>query len=171
MFSLWLWFRGVGGCYDRLSAFRVLHWEEYGVHDDFFFLSFVFPLIRTHTVSEHAFTSLCFHWSVTPDYIQSYYIWWHDWLGRWGESSEYVYLEFSKAFDTVSHNILQGKLRKCGLDEWSVRWVDNCLNGRAQSDVIIGAESSCRPELVVSPRGQHSAQSCSTSSSMTWMKS
>ncbi|KAJ7410213.1 hypothetical protein WISP_109926 [Willisornis vidua] len=28
-----------------------------------------------------------------------------------------VYLDFSKAFDTVSHNILINKLRKCGLDE------------------------------------------------------
>jgi len=28
-----------------------------------------------------------------------------------------VYLNFSKALDTVSHNILLGKLTKCGLDE------------------------------------------------------
>lgn len=28
-----------------------------------------------------------------------------------------VYLDFIKAFDTISHNILVGKLRKCGLDE------------------------------------------------------
>ncbi|KAJ7406533.1 hypothetical protein BTVI_65236 [Pitangus sulphuratus] len=28
-----------------------------------------------------------------------------------------VYLSFSKAFDTVSHSMLVGKLRKCGLDE------------------------------------------------------
>jgi len=38
-----------------------------------------------------------------------------------GRAVDVVYLDFSKAFDTVSHNILIGKLRKCGLDEWSVR--------------------------------------------------
>jgi len=43
-----------------------------------------------------------------------------------------VYLDFSKTFDTVSHNILLGKLRKCGLDAWSERWIENCLNGRTQ---------------------------------------
>ena len=47
-----------------------------------------------------------------------------------------VYLDFSKAFDTVSHNILIGKLRKCGLDDWPVRWIENWLNGRAQRVVI-----------------------------------
>ncbi|GAB0207459.1 mitochondrial enolase superfamily member 1 [Grus japonensis] len=42
-----------------------------------------------------------------------------------GRAVEVVYLDFSKAFDTVSHNILVSKLRKCGLDEWTVRWVEN----------------------------------------------
>jgi len=42
-----------------------------------------------------------------------------------GRAADVVYLNFSKAFDTVSHNILLGKLRKCGLDEWSVRWIEN----------------------------------------------
>jgi len=34
-----------------------------------------------------------------------------------GRAVDVVYLYFSKAFDTVSHNIFLGKLRKCGLDE------------------------------------------------------
>lgn len=35
-----------------------------------------------------------------------------------------VHLNFSKAFDTVSHSILILKFRKCGLDEGIVRWIE-----------------------------------------------
>jgi len=64
-----------------------------------------------------------------------------------------VYLDFSKAFDTVSHNILLGKLRKCALDEWSVRWIEKWLNGRTQRVVISGAGSSWRPVSSGGPPG------------------
>ena len=62
-----------------------------------------------------------------------------------GRAVDVVYLDFSKAFDTVSHDILLGKLGKCGLDEWSVKWIENWLNGRTQRAVVSGAESSWRP--------------------------
>jgi len=71
----------------------------------------------------------------------------YDGMSGWvdeGRAVDVVYLNFSNAFDTVSHNILLGKLRKCGLDEWTVRWIEKWLSGRAQSVVINGTESSWR---------------------------
>ena len=46
---------------------------------------------------------------------------WLAWVDD-GRAVDVVYLDFSKAFNTVSRNILLGKLRKYGLDEWSVDW-------------------------------------------------
>jgi len=40
-----------------------------------------------------------------------------DWVDE-GRAVDVVYLDFSKAFDTVSYNIFLGKLRKCGLEVW-----------------------------------------------------
>lgn len=56
-----------------------------------------------------------------------------------GRAADAVYLDFSKVFDAISHNILIDELRKCGLDEWTVRWIENWLDGRAQRAVLRSA--------------------------------
>ena len=40
-----------------------------------------------------------------------------------------IHLDFSKAFDTFSHDILIMKLIKCGVYDWMVRWAENWLTG------------------------------------------
>ena len=64
-----------------------------------------------------------------------------------------VYLNYSKAFDMVSHNILIGKLRKRGLDEWSARWLEYWLNDRSLRVVISSTESGWRPVASGVPSG------------------
>jgi len=80
----------------------------------------------------------------------------YDGMTSWvdeGRAVDVVYLDFSNAFDTVSHNILIGKLRKCGPDERAVRWIENWLNGRAQRAVISSAGSSWRAAGSGVPQG------------------
>ncbi|PKU40345.1 rna-directed dna polymerase from mobile element jockey-like [Limosa lapponica baueri] len=72
----------------------------------------------------------------------------YDVITRWldeGRAADVIYLDFSKAFDNVSHNVLIRKLGKCGLDEGAVRWIESWLRDRTQRVVINGAGSSWRP--------------------------
>ncbi|CAM5164725.1 unnamed protein product [Natator depressus] len=59
-----------------------------------------------------------------------------------GKAVDVLFLDFNKAFDTVSHSILSCKLKKYGLDEWIIKWIESWLDCRAQQVVINGSMSS-----------------------------
>uniref|UniRef100_A0A8C3I187 Reverse transcriptase domain-containing protein n=1 Tax=Chrysemys picta bellii TaxID=8478 RepID=A0A8C3I187_CHRPI len=58
-----------------------------------------------------------------------------------GEAVDVVYLDFSKAFDTVSYDILINKLGKYNLDDATIRWVHNWLDNHTQRIVMNGSQS------------------------------
>ena len=69
-----------------------------------------------------------------------------------GQSVDMVYLDFSKAFDTVPHNILMEKLAAHGLDGCMLHWVKHWLDGRAQRVVVNGVEPSWQPVMSGGPQ-------------------
>ena len=59
-----------------------------------------------------------------------------------GEAVDVVCLDFSKAFNTVSHNTLLEKLAAHGFDRYNLCWVKNWLDGQTQKLVVNRVTSS-----------------------------
>ncbi|CAM5107079.1 unnamed protein product [Eretmochelys imbricata] len=70
-----------------------------------------------------------------------------------GKAVDVIYLDFSKAFDTVSHSMIASKLRTYGLDERTIRWIESWLDRWPQWVVIYSLMSSWQPVSSGMPQG------------------
>ena len=62
-----------------------------------------------------------------------------------GKLSVVAYLDFQKAFDTIHHDILIGKLRNAGIGPNLLKLLNNYLYGRSQKTKLHGTTSSLQP--------------------------
>jgi hypothetical protein len=70
-----------------------------------------------------------------------------------GHYTGMVVLDLQKAFDTVNHKILLGKLRGLGLDQIATKWFSSYLGGREQIVDVGGTHSEPQNVLCGVPQG------------------
>ncbi|CAM5151441.1 unnamed protein product [Natator depressus] len=70
-----------------------------------------------------------------------------------GNAVDLIYLDFSKAFDTVPHGELLVKLEKMGINLNIERWIRNWLTGRLQQVLLKGELSGWREVTSGVPQG------------------
>ena len=63
-----------------------------------------------------------------------------------GLSTDVIYLDYRKAFDSVPHQRLLVKLKAYGIDGNILKWIENFLTGRSQK-VVINGECSDTAEV------------------------
>ena len=65
-----------------------------------------------------------------------------------------------KAFDQVSHERLIHKIKLYGIDEQTVKWIENFLKNRKQKMIVNGTQSEWSNVTMGSHRAMYWARSC-----------
>ena len=69
----------------------------------------------------------------------------HEWLRRLDSDADFIRIfsfDFSKAFDSVPHDIVCRKLRNLEINPYIYNWIVNFLKGRQQRVVVDGISTS-----------------------------
>ena len=64
-----------------------------------------------------------------------------------------IFIDFSKCFDTLNHDILLHKLKYLGFDNQAVKWFHNYLTGRKQFVDFKGHFSTLKSLKIGVPQG------------------
>ena len=97
---------------------------------------------------QHGFQSGC---SCVTQLIECLYDWTqnHD----EGKETDIIYLDFSKAFDSVPHDRLISKLRNLGIRGKILKWIESFLKGRKQRVIMRNGSSSWCEVISGVPQG------------------
>ena len=79
----------------------------------------------------------------------------HDWSGAMesGSSVHIAFLDFAKAFGTVSRDLLHEELKRFCFGDRNLRWITNFLENREQRVILNGEFSKCSAVKSGVPRG------------------
>ena len=69
------------------------------------------------------------------------------------EEVDVIYLDYSKAFDKVDHQILIAKLKRYGIGGSVLHWIEQFLTNRTQTVLVEGCKSSSQPVVSGVPQG------------------
>ena len=78
-----------------------------------------------------------------------------------------ILIDLSKAFDSLSHNLLFNKQQDLGTSESSTKWFESYLAERHQTTRIVCTLSSSLSSVMYFPKDRFSAPYCSPFTSMT----
>ena len=53
-----------------------------------------------------------------------------------------IFMDYKKAFDSISHEILIDKLKGCNISKAALAWLRNYLTGRQQRTMVNGVKSN-----------------------------
>ena len=70
-----------------------------------------------------------------------------------GEKVGVIFMDLSKAFDTINHNLLLAKLKTYGFSNQALRLLQSCLCKRFQRSIINGSFSSWNELIIGVPQG------------------